>query len=552
MPPQRAANATTAPVDRWHSVIGGLLAVGMFLACCFPLSDTDLWWHLKTGEIILDTGHIPYVDFYTFTNADKPWVDLHWGFQVLMAAANRLGGSALLVVLKATVLTAALVIGWMACGRAAPAWVRGLPWMLALITLSGRGYERPEMFTLLFLATWLWLLERIDEHPRWIWWLPAVQLAWINMHALFVLGLIVGGCRLVEEVVRQIAEGRWGLAPAAEWETPRRGAYVILLCVFAALGNPYFEEGALFPLTLYRKFNVEQEFYAREIGEFQQPIKFFREHGFQNVFLDAELLLWCVAALSFVLLARRRRWSVYRALLFAGFSHLAWEASRNTNIFSLVAAAVACANLNDAWAMRSNTASSHRATKWMNGAFAALLAAFIVSVPTGLWHDWTAEGKSFGFGEREAWFPHAAARFAGQPGFPEHAFAAHFGVASVYTYYNGPQRKIFMDGRLEVCSQQTFEAYNGVLHQMATGDPRWEAMLRDSEGRLPVVLLDSRYSREAINGMLNQPRWRLVFADASCAVFLETAQAERLGLATADFRPLMAPPGAKVRSRIAP
>lgn len=547
--PQRAsATAPSAPVDRWHWIIGGLLAVGMFLACCFPLADTDLWWHLKTGEIILDTGQIPFVDFYTFTDADKPWIDLHWGFQVLMAAAHRLGGAPLLVVLKATVLTAALMIGWMACGRALPAWLRGLPWMLAVVTISGRGFERPEMFTVLFLALWLWLVERIDEHPRWMWWLPALQLAWINMHALFVLGLVVGASRLVDEVARQMAQGRWGLALALEWQNPRRATYVVVLCLFAALVNPYFEEGALFPLVLYRKFNVEQEFYAAQIGEFQQPYRFFQQHGFQNVFLDFEIALWCVTALSFLLLARRGRWSVYRLLLFAGFSHLAWEASRNTNVFSIMAAVLTCANLNELWMMPSKAARIPWTYIGMNWSAVALLAAFILSIPTGLWHDLTREEKSFGFGEREAWFPHAAAKFAGQPGFPDHAFAAHFGVASVYTYHNGPKRKIFMDGRLEVCTQQTFEAYNSILAQMASGIRQWEQRLRDQKGQLPVVLLDSRHSRAAINGLLLQPGWRLVFADASCAVFLETEQADRLGLPTADYRPLVQPPGAKLRA----
>ena len=524
----------------------------MFLACCFPLIDTDLWWHLKTGEIILDTGQIPFVDLYTYTDADKPWIDLHWGFQIVMATANRLGGSVLLVVLKAAVLTAALMIGWMASGRALPAWLRAAPWMLALVTLSGRGYERPEIFTLLFLATWLWLIERIEDHPRWMWWLPAIQLVWINMHALFVLGLVLGGCRLVDELVRQFAAGKWGLAPAAVWVTPRRGAYVTLLCAFAALANPYFEEGALFPLTLYRKFNVEQKFYSANIGEFRQPIQFVREHGIQNVYLQAEVLLWCVAALSFVLLARRGRWNLYRVLLFAGFSHLAWEATRNTNIFSIVAATLACANLNELWLMRSGKANPPAApvgrinlSDGMNWGAAVLLAAFSVWVPSGYWPEWTGEKKSFGFGEQEAWFPHAAAKFAGQEGFPNHAFAAHFGTASVYTYHNGPRRKVFMDGRLEVCTKQTFEAFNAILGQMARGDARWEASLRDKQGRLPVVLLDSRFSREAINGLLNQSQWRLVFADASCAVFLETAQSERLGLPTADYQPLIAPPGSK-------
>lgn len=527
----------------WQRGIRILLALAMFLACCFPLSDTDLYWHLKTGELILDTWQIPLVDLYTFTNADRPWVDLHWGFQVLAAAVHRLGGAPLLVVVKASILTAAFTIGGMATGQGLPPWLRALPWCLALVTISGRGYERPEILSLLGLAAWLWLMQRIDKRPEWIWWLPVLQVAWINCHALFVLGLVVGGCRLIDEIVRQIARGRWGLAPASESLDLRRALYAGVLCGLAAFVNPYFEEGAFFPLVLFRAFSVDKAYYQHAIAEFQPPIEFFNRYGWQSVYLDAQIILWLVAAASFVWLAVGcRRWSPDRLLLFAGFSYLGWQASRNVNIFSLVAAVVACGNFAEGWSLRSRT-SSVRVWTWLNAACVAMLAAFIVAVPAGWWHRFAGEYKSFGFGERPAWFPHAAARIAGQPGFPPFAFGAHFGVASVYTYYNGPDRKIFMDGRMEVCSHQTFAQFDGILTQMAHGDRSWEAALRDQEGRLPVILLDSRTSRPQINGLLTQPQWRLVFADPSCAVFLESSAAARLNLPVADYQPLLHPPG---------
>jgi hypothetical protein len=532
--------AALSEVRTLRPLIVGLLAVVTFLLGCVPIADTDLWWHLKTGEWILDTGQIPYVDLYTFTQPHQPWIDLHWGFQVVFATVHRLAGISGLVIVNSLVLTAAALVGWHATRQRLPPWLSGAIWALAAISLNGRS-ARPEIFSLLFLAAWLWLMERLDEHPRWTWWLPALQVLWINMHALFVLGLVVGGCRAVDELVRRWACGRWGLSPANGTLSPVRVGYTGILCTLAALANPYFEEGALFPLVLYRKFSVEQEFYAQHIGEFQLPYRFFLQHGFQNLYLNVEITLWLVAAGSFLWLAACcRRWSLYRLLLFAGFSHLAWEASRNANLFALVGATVACANLNDWWSLR------HRANRagWSpaDAVFAGLLGLWILAIPSGYWHRWAGEEKSFGFGERKAWFPHAAARFAGQPDFPPRAFAAHFGVASVYTYHNGPERKVFMDGRLEVCSRQTFEAFNAILQAMALLDRSWEAELRDEQGRLPVVLLDSRSSRPAINGLLTQPNWRLVFADPSCAVFLETTEAERLRLPEVDYSPLLRPP----------
>ena len=34
--------------------------------------DPDLWWHLRTGELIVATHRIPRVDLYSFTIPGEP------------------------------------------------------------------------------------------------------------------------------------------------------------------------------------------------------------------------------------------------------------------------------------------------------------------------------------------------------------------------------------------------------------------------------------------------------------------------------------------------
>src|SRR5688572_1674753 len=43
-----------------------------------PLDDADFWWHLKTGQYIVDNGIIPTTDFFSFTNYGKAWVAHEW------------------------------------------------------------------------------------------------------------------------------------------------------------------------------------------------------------------------------------------------------------------------------------------------------------------------------------------------------------------------------------------------------------------------------------------------------------------------------------------
>jgi len=517
-----------------------------FLSLCFPLYDTDFWWHLKTGEWILTNWTVPHVDLYTFTEMGTPWIDLHWGFQIFITLLYRLGGADLVILTKAAVITAAVAVAWSAGGRGLPVWKRTALWILPIICISGRGYERPEMLTQLFLAAWLWMARHVEERPRLIWLLPLLQLVWVNCHALFVLGLVVGACYVIDCLARDFAQGRWGLALPVPTPSAREIIWAGLFVVAACFANPYFEEGARFPLTLYRKFSVEQDFYSVNVGEFHQPIDYVKSLGWRastNLYFVAELAVWCLAAGSFVwLYRRRRRWSVLRLLLFFGFSHLAWEATRNTNIFAIVAGFVAGENLADSAALDEQPASE-RTVEYGTWGMGFLVTAMILAVSTGFWNQMGESNKPFGLGEARNWYIHDAARFAGREGFPRRAFVANNGQAAVYIYHNAPERLVFMDGRLEVCSRNTFEIYNRILGAMAVANPAWEKIFDENGGEVPVIILDSRGSRPQINGMLLTPGWRLVFADRSAAVFLTDQKADELSLSRADPHPLMYPDG---------
>lgn len=514
-----------------------------FLCLCFPLLDTDFWWHLKTGEWILANGQVPYVDLYTFTDSKQPWIDLHWGFQVLVTLLYRLGGVPLVTLVKAATITTAVAIAWQAGGNDLPTWKKAAIWLMPIICITGRGNERPEMLSLLFLAMWLWVAVRTDRSPRWIWWLPVVTLVWVNCHALFILGLVTGFCYAVDAVVREWAAERLALPPRVG-APPLRIVWIVAALVAAVcFANPYFEEGALFPLTLYRKFSVEKDFYCRNIGEFRPPIQFLIHIGFGNIYLDSELGVFLITASSFVILwVRRRRWSLFRALMFAGFSHLAWQASRNTNIFSLVAGVITCENLSDALSVSTSSTNVPLSVK-PSRIMSAIYAGLCLVVVTGVWNQIGEKNKPFGLGEAPHWFAHDAAKFASQPGFPERAFVSNLGQAEVYIFHNWPARRVFMDARLEVCTQKTFEKFNRILELMAHADPTWQQFFAD--GELPVVILDSRVenSRMAISGLLFTSTWRLVFADRAAAVFLPVPLANQLGLPMVDPTPLKYPDG---------
>jgi len=518
--------------DLASGVVLAALLLWTFLVVCTPLWSNDIWWHLRTGQLILERGGIPRLDWFTFTSSDRAWIDLHWGFQLLVTGLHALGGVDLLVIAKAACVTAAVAIGWLAT-PGLPAAARALCWILPVVCISGRAMVRPEMLTFVLLAITLYLLARAER--RLVWLLPVVQLVWVNCHGLFVLGLVAWGAALLDRLAREALGGRYGLAPAPSTPALRTLGIAAALSIAACFANPYFADGALFPFALFQKFGAERELYS-DVGEFRRPIEYVLQYGlFRSPYLAAQVALWLVTALSFGWLARERRLALGRLALFAAFSLLAWNATRNVAIFAIASGVVLSANCAEALELRSRRAHSSGARMRLRPAFdlavTALLAAFAASVISGHWVALWGEKKAFGLGERPGYFAHDAARFAGQAGMPDRAFASHFGVASLYSFYHGPERRVFIDGRLEVASPETFRAYLKTRFLMTRRDPAWqESFARGAGGHLPAVVLDLRYHQREIAGVLATPGWRAVYADRLAVVLIEEDLAERLEL----------------------
>jgi hypothetical protein len=67
-------------------------------------SDGDVARHIRLGEVILDQGALPRVDFFSHTMGGRPFIAFEWGSEVVYALAYRAAGLAGVVVLAGLVL----------------------------------------------------------------------------------------------------------------------------------------------------------------------------------------------------------------------------------------------------------------------------------------------------------------------------------------------------------------------------------------------------------------------------------------------------------------
>ncbi len=214
--------------------------------------------------------------------------------------------------------------------------------------------------------------------------------------------------------------------------------------------------------------------------------------------------------------------SLFRMLLAAAFTTLSFQAVRNINLFGMVAGAVLAWNVGEwaaALAAAGPMARPRRIAPWTAHAMIiGLVAVWGLGVVTNRYYRLAGEDIRFGLRERSLMFAHEAARFAGSPGLPARALVFHLGQAGVYEYHNGPERKVFMDGRLEVPSLSTFRSYVRIQDRLSRNDPRWD----DDMSRLgnPLILIGHEGWSEAEATLLAHARWRCVYFDEVASVFV--------------------------------
>jgi hypothetical protein len=515
----------------WDAPPYWALLLFTFLVSSTAIWSADIYWHVRAGQLIWEAGAVPRMDPFDYFGAERVWVDLWWGFELLVAGAYGLGGAVGLSILKALLPVLVIAIAWHAAGANLSAAARVACWLLPIVCLSSRAVLRPELLTLVHLALWLVILEGAERRPRWLWLLPVSQMLWVNSQGLFVLGPILWSLFFADHLLRKRWPERWGLSRTASAPATQSLIALTALIALACFANPYFHAGVLLPIEQFGMLDWS-------VSEFQSPFAMLRKGAAGVNYVPPLIALWLATLASFVWLARVGRVSPFRILVFVAFSYLAAEAFRNISLFSVVSGVLLCGNCGDAIRARTpeSLAEDERASggpglrRRVIGSLAscAVLLVLAASVVTNHWHDyWNWGFLRFAYGERPDYYSHEAVRFAGQPGFPLHAFVANELDAAAYVLHNAPERRVYFYTRGEGAVEK-FKNHYRLLKWMSKADPRWVETVSDPVVGHPVVIIPLSY-RAVIEGVSHTPGWRMVHLSRS-VVFMREEAAERLGL----------------------
>ena len=210
--------------ELWACLAVLLPVLGALIA---SISTVDLAYHLRAGGIVLDSRALPSPDTFTFTAAGLPWLDQQWAAQAGLAGVFRVGGWALLALLRAGLVGLVSWFVFRACRRAGSG-TRVAAWL----TLAGFGVGlvalglRPQLLGMVLFAATVLILAGRERRPGLVWAIPLIVVAWASVHGSFFLGPLALGVAWLEDAVA----GRPGA---------RRLAAVTVVGAAATLVNPY-------------------------------------------------------------------------------------------------------------------------------------------------------------------------------------------------------------------------------------------------------------------------------------------------------------------------
>lgn len=497
-----------------------LLLVSLTIGVLAPrlLGDAGTGWHIRNGDLILQTYSITRTDPFSAMMNGQPWYAWEWLYDAVIAAMHTWAGLNGVVLFTALVVASSFTLTFRLALRRGAA----LPIALVLLILAVGAsaihlFARPHVVSWLLAVIWFELLDSSDSAPdpqatRRLFWLPVLMLLWANVHGGFVLGFALCGIYLTAGCGRF-----WRAKDSGERERTRdwlrRLSVVSAISFLTGLVNPF---GYRLYVHVYQY--LSDRFLMNHIDEFRSP----DFHGAaQQCF--AALLLIAIATLAVA--GRKLRPSQLLVVIFAAYSGL--YASRNLPVSSILLTLILAPLLSQELAETAQDASfagqvrrlfsaievfSERMKRMEAGFRGHLWPAIAVIVGLIL----CAHQGKLGSGQLmnahfdAKRFPVEAVNRIEQHGIREPIFSEdYWGGYIIYRLY--PQNRVFVDDRHDFYGDAFLKRYLKIIRV----EPGWEAGLKSMNPNWILLPRESTLT----NILKEMPQWKVIYEDENAALF---------------------------------
>lgn len=484
----------------------------LFLIADPLISCFDIWWHLKTGELIFN-GQFPKTDIFSFTAFGKPWILHEYGSELIFYLAHRAMGIPGLILLKSFVC--ALIFGMTFRVMLAKQVNILVSFLFTLIIILGTASSwtvRPHLFTALFLVLVFFIYTRFRHCPetKILRWLPALFCLWINLHGGFVIGFVFLAvcifCELISTLTARQNNNSLSLPSILSL------TFYTLLSFPACFLNPNTWKGVAYPL-LY-------------IGD-QMPSNFITEWAPSSLGNHMEfvgIIFLIIMGLAF----KRKKLFLYETGLLVVFTYFAFSATRHISLFALITVPIIAQLWQDI--IPNSFMKFKEILKPSYPLFFQKIEAYFVDRSKSFLHlekrlkyhpipivlivlAVLAAGIGWGssyFGIKEDRYPGAAVSYLKKEPPKRNVFNQY--AWGGFLIWHLPEKKVFIDGRMDVYQKEFSEPYTTVIHL----EEGWQEILTQYD--ISTILVNKK---TILSKFLLQvsDEWRLVMDDDAVTLF---------------------------------
>ena len=469
------------------AMLASVLLVLAVLTARSRFDDPDLWWNLKTGEVIWKTHTIPVYDLFSYTTNHHAWIPHEWLAQVVIYAAYDWRGYSGLMFLLCLLTSILLLAGYALCsvysGNAKVGFIGALIiWLFSTVGLAIRA----QMIGYIFLIVELLLIQLgRTRNPRWFFWLPVLFAVWVNCHASFILGLIVGA---VYWGTSQLTF-RSGSLVSPRWFPQRRRnlGYALILSLAALFLNPVGIKQILYPLETL----LNMPLLIGNVAEYA-PLRMSEPRG---------IALMALLLASFLLVMTRYSCMFWdEAFLLVLGTWMAVSHMRMLFVFGILAAPVLSRQFAGLW-------DGYDEQSDRPGLNAAMIAVALVVVCFAFPSTQNLQAQVAATSPVRA-VEFIKANHLSGPMLNDHAFGG-------YLIWAAPEHPVFVDGRTDV-----FE-WTGVFGEFGN----WATLRTDPDALLKkygvsFCLLNPESPMVRVLPLL--PDWKVIYFDSNAVVIART------------------------------
>ena len=168
-----------------------LMLAGIARQALRPLTDPDLWWHLRMGDDLRNGWNFSQTPTWT-PFATAPWVRTQWLPEVVQSWVNSAFGLPGVAWLFGVTLMVLVALLYLVCRRQAAPLAAAIGTAVGVIGMSATLSPRPQLvsFALVLVFVDAWLRTAQDLRPRW--WLVALTWIWACSHGMWFVGPMIG------------------------------------------------------------------------------------------------------------------------------------------------------------------------------------------------------------------------------------------------------------------------------------------------------------------------------------------------------------------------